>query len=345
MRRSRAANHFAGQVVGQMTAFMYTLEYFWIFIVNLKMFSTPYSCLMNTDTLGRNRALSSSIGIGSATFGREIDRATATAMLDYALAQGITRIDTAAAYSNGTAEKIIGSWLNAHQPIRPDLFVATKLLPPYSADRIVNGFAESLARLQTEYVDLLYLHQWHESALWPETLRALDTLARSGRARALGVSNFNAAQVADMRAHQASSGWMPVSYLQNIHNLAVEGFDPTLRALGASTGIAFVGYSPLGAGFLTGKHRERIEPGSRFAIAPAHQAVYANPRAHQRLATLQAVAERTGHSMTHLALAWALHDPHIATVLVGGRTTQHIDQALAAATFDAPELFAELSAS
>ncbi|MEQ1853064.1 MAG: aldo/keto reductase, partial [Chthoniobacteraceae bacterium] len=109
--------------------------------------------------------------------------------------------------------------------------------------------------------------------------------------------------------------------------------------------IAIVTYSPLGAGFLTGKHQRGVAPGSRFDLVPGHQDVYFHESAYRRLARLEAVAARTGLSQAHLALAWALHQPGIASVLIGGRTPAHLDQALAAEALDDPALFVELAAS
>jgi len=106
--------------------------------------------------------------------------------------------------------------------------------------------------------------------------------------------------------------------------------------------ITVVTYSPLGAGFLTGKHRNGVEPGSRFDLIPGHQDVYFHKEAEEKLARLEALAKQSGHSQAHLALSWAMHQPGINTVLVGARTTAHLDQALAAKNFDSTELFMEM---
>jgi len=95
---------------------------------------------------------------------------------------------------------------------------------------------------------------------------------------------------------------------------------------------------------LTGKHQQGVQPGSRFDRVPGHQDVYFNADACRRLARLESVAARTGFSHAHLALAWALHQPEVASVLVGVRSPAHLEQALAAQAFDDRELFAELSA-
>lgn len=264
-------------------------------------------------------------------------------MLDFAFARGFRHIDTAAAYSCGVSETIVGEWLDAHRADRAGLTVATKLLPPFVPEQIEARVIESLARLRSGHVDLLYLHQWHESALNRDTLAALDAIVRTGRVRGLGVSNFSAEQLAWMLAGQREIGAMPVRVLQNIHNLAVSGFGPDVRALCRSAGVGLVGYSPLGAGFLTGKHADRVEPGSRFEIVPGHQGIYFNDAARARLGRLTAVAARTGLPGTLLALAWAFHDSQVKTVLVGGRNAGQIAQALEAHSFFDAEIFSKLA--
>ena len=269
----------------------------------------------------------SQIGLGCVTFGREIDEAASHALLDHALACGVRHFDTAAAYGAGASEKILGKWLGSRRPT--GISIATKILPTY--ERI--DVESSLKRLGVDQIDLLYLHQWHESAL--SIGPVFDELIRSGKVKAIGVSNISLEQ---LRASHPC-----FSVVQNNHNLAVSDVSDELRDYCVANGIAIVTYSPLGAGFLTGKHRGGVAAGSRFDIIPGHQDVYFHEAAYQRLARLEAVAARTGHSPAHLALAWALHQPGIASVLIGGRTTAHLDQALAALAFDDPTLFAELT--
>lgn len=267
------------------------------------------------------------IGLGCVTFGREIDEAASFAILDHAFARGVTHFDTAAAYGGGASETILGKWLASRKP--EGITIATKILPPY--DRI--DITHSLKRLGIEQIDLLYLHQWHETA--PQAAPALQSLLHSNQIKSLGASNFTLAQL-------RSAGPL-FRVVQNNHNLAVSDVSPGFRDFCATNDIAIVTYSPLGAGFLTGKHRGGVAEGSRFDIIPGHQNVYFHDSAYQRLAQLEAVAARTGHSQAHLALAWALHQPGINTVLIGGRTPAHLDQAFAALEFDDPALFAELT--
>jgi len=266
------------------------------------------------------------IGLGCVTFGREIDEAAAFALLDHAYSRGVRHFDTAAAYGNGASERILGKWLASQNP--EGITVASKILPPY--DRIdIDG---SLERLGLEQLDLLYLHQWHGSA--PAAGAALAKLVQSGKVKNLGASNFTREQL------QAAGSRF--SFVQNNHNLAVSDLSDDLRHYCTANGIAIVTYSPLGAGFLTGKHRNNVQTGSRFDVAPGHQSIYFQDVANRRLSRLEATAERTGYSQVHLALAWVLHQPGIDTVLVGGRSPAHLDQAFDALDFAELDLLVEL---
>jgi aryl-alcohol dehydrogenase-like predicted oxidoreductase len=282
------------------------------------------------------------LGFGCSTFGREIGVEPAFALLDHALAAGLTLFDTAANYSQGESERILGLWLAARRSHRDRLTVATKMYPPYTPENIATSAAASAARLGVEVIDLFYLHKWDATVDTPGALAALDQLVREGRVRALGASNFTAGQVAPLIERQKAEGFAPFRVLQNNHNLAVREVDRPLRDLCARHGLAIVTYSPLGAGFLTGKHRSGVQPGSRFAHSPGHQDIYFNPEAWGRLEKLITVAARTGLDPAHLALAWAMHQPGTSSVLIGGRRPAHIDQAFAALAFNDPALFAEL---
>ena len=284
----------------------------------------------------------SRICLGGATFGREIDQTAAFALMDHAYAQGITLFDTAAMYSAGASEKIVGSWRASRRPAPATLMVATKIYPPFTPAAIDQAVAASAARLGVQTIDVLYFHKWDETAETPDAMNSVHQLVQSGRVRAMGLSNFNQSQLENILTLQAGAGSTRFRVLQNNNNLAVRDVDAPLSEFCARHDISIITYSPLGAGFLTGKHREGVQPGSRFAISPGHQDVYFNPLAQQRLARLTEIAARTQYPMTHLALAWAIHHPGVASVLVGGRGPHHIDQALAALAFDHLDLFDEL---
>lgn len=282
------------------------------------------------------------IGLGCVTFGREIDPVASFAMMDYAMVRGIALFDTASAYSNGGSERIVGQWLGTRQPDQPRPEIATKILPPYTAEMIRRSVADSLSRLAVSQLDLLFLHRWDESLLKAEAHEALQDLVQRGSVRALAISNISDTQLACTLEPQAGAGAARFSWVQNIHNFAVRGFDAALRQRCQAAGIKMMGYSPLGAGFLTGKHRDGVAPGSRFEVIPGHQAVYFTPQSRQRFARLEEAARRTGRSQVELALAWAVHQPWIDLVLVGGRNSDQIQQILAARDGDARTVLGQL---
>jgi len=284
----------------------------------------------------------SAIGLGCATFGREIDEDASFALLDYAWERGVRHFDTAVAYGNGTSERILGRWLALRRPADP--VVATKGLPPYSPENLRASLEGSLERLGRDRVDTYYLHKWDPS-LTPEGLAVLHEAQRAGQTRALGISNIRSGDLAAVLDRQMALGLAPFGVLQCNQNFAVTEVDESVRALQARYGFRIVTFSPLGAGFLTGKHRDGVVPGSRFDRVPGHQAIYFQDTARARLDRLHAVAARTGHAPVQLALAWALRRPGVATVLVGGRTTAHLDQAFAARDFADHEALAALEAT
>jgi aryl-alcohol dehydrogenase-like predicted oxidoreductase len=299
---------------------------------------------MKTAPIGPAGIRVSGIGLGCVTFGREIDETAAHVLLDYAYRRGVSFLDTAAAYGQGASERILGDWLASRRPAAGSVSIATKILPPYEPGKIEEAVSSCLQRLGVPTIDLLYLHRWDATAESPAALAALHSLVQAGKIRLLGASNYSMPQLATALALQERHGFEKFRVVQNNHNLAVSDVSLEFREFCAAREIAIVTYSPLGAGFLTSKHQRGVSPGSRFALVPGHQDVYFHESAYRQLARLEAVAARTRHGQAHLALAWALHQPGVASVLVGGRTPAHLDQALAAQAFDDPALFAELDA-
>lgn len=284
------------------------------------------------------------LGLGCVTFGREIDAATSFAMMDHAVARGITLFDTASAYGGGESERIVGQWLRSPGATARRPTIATKALPPYTADSLRRSVDESRARLGVGCLDLFFLHRWDDSLLSPEPYNALAELIAKGVVKELGLSNTDDTQLAETLRGLATAGAPRLSWVQNIHNFAVRGFSPKLRQRCAAAGIRLMGYSPLGAGFLTGKHRHGVVEGSRFAVIPGHQKVYFTPESQRRLSELERIAARTHCAQLDLAMAWAAQPGGADLILVGGRSVAQIDQALSAMANNASAGLAALAA-
>lgn len=280
----------------------------------------------------------SQAGLGCVTFGREIDRSASFSIMDHALEQGVTFFDTAAAYGGGASEEIVGQWFAEKGGAAGHIIVASKILPPFDAGTVVAVVEQSLARLRMERIDVLFVHSWHPSIEDDSVLRALNDLVVAGKVRALGVSNFNAAQLGALLRRQVDGGLVPVSFIQNNQNYAVSHVDEALRQVCREFGVHIVTYSPLAAGFLTGKYRGAVGADVRFEIIPGHKDIYFNEASWGRLDRLMEAAERAGEPAAMLALAWAFHQPQVSSVLIGCRTISHLDQALAALAAGDPGL-------
>jgi aryl-alcohol dehydrogenase-like predicted oxidoreductase len=285
--------------------------------------------------------MAANIGLGCVTFGREIDNETSFALMDYARDMGINSFDTATAYSNGLSETIIGEWLATRGLKNGEIRIATKILPPYYPAQIEASVNDSLKRLRIDAIDILYLHRWDET-ITEETWLMLDRLKSEGKIKAIGVSNFDTQHLAEAVDALQKQAALKLSYIQNNHNLAVSDITDGMRNICIDNNIKIVTYSPLGAGFLTGKHVNGVAQNSRFDIMPAHQDIYFNTVAQKRLNKLLEVASRTGHTPAFLATALALHQQQTYEVLVGGRTIQQLTLASKAIGFYSPEIFAEL---
>jgi aryl-alcohol dehydrogenase-like predicted oxidoreductase len=270
------------------------------------------------------------IGLGCVTFGREIDLPSSFSIMDYALEKEITFFDTAAVYGGGASEKIIGQWFAERGKAAAHITISTKLLPPFESITIAAAVEQSLMRLHRDRIDILFLHSWHPSVEDNHVLIELNKLLTSGKIGALGASNFNTGQLKALLQQQINNDLTPVAFIQNNQNFAVSDVDDELRELCRDFNVHIITYSPLGAGFLTGKYRHAVSPDARFEIIPGHKDIYFNDHAWKRLDKLLKVAEETGKPVASLALSWAFRQPQVSSVLIGCRSTRHIDQALAA---------------
>lgn len=292
---------------------------------------------MQTKQLGNTDLHVSSLGLGCVTFGREIDRDTSFAILDHALAHGITLLDTAEAYHKGASESILGEWHTARH-CRDKITLATKVTLPLTRDRILAAAEDSLRRLRTDRIDLYQLHTWDAQTPLEETLDALQQLLRQGKVRHIGCSNFNADQLrASLRIAEAN-GEIPLSSVQPPYNLVQREIEADLIPCCRHHHLGILSYSPLAAGFLTGKYSRSgpVPEGTRFDVIPGHQDIYFHDRAFDIVDRLRELSTQSGLSMHHLALAWVLHQPGITSTLIGARTPAHIDQALAPITSPPP---------
>lgn len=312
--------------------------------------------------------LVSRLGLGCSTFGREIPETAAFALMDYAVAHGITLFDTAEAYGGGQArahrrdhlgiddvrevsdemhssEKIIGRWLCARGG-RRTITLVSKISRDFRFEHVRSALEASLSRLQTDYVDLYLYHSFDPTTPLRESNVAMDDIVRAGLARAGGCSNYSGAQIQAALDDSREAGLRRFEATQLAYNLLQPENDAFLVTQRESLGV--LAYSPLAAGFLSGKYtsnRAAIPKGTRFDVVPGHVDVYFSERNFRRVALLHRLAEKAGVPALQLAMSWVLQNPAVTTVLVGARTEAHLANALAAErlTF-LPEWLAEINA-
>jgi aryl-alcohol dehydrogenase-like predicted oxidoreductase len=281
--------------------------------------------------LGNTDLSVSSIGMGCVTFGREIDRDPSFVVLDRALDHGITLFDTAEAYGQGASESVLGEWI-ADRGVRDRIVLASKVSGVLTKDRVINSVDESLQRLRTDRIDLFQLHVWDNDTPLDQTLEALNGLVESGKVRAVGCSNWLAWQLAKSLLLCQGSGLQSIQSVQPPYNLVQREIEADLLPLCADQQVGVISYSPLAAGFLTGKYGRgtAVPKGTRFDVIPGHQPLYFTERGYSVLDRLERAAQQSGHSMIQLALAWTLNQPHVTSMLIGARNTSQVDQAFEA---------------
>ena len=305
--------------------------------------------------LGKTGKTISAIGLGTGTFGREINEDEALPIMDYAFEHGIDFWDTAEAYNS--SELIIGSWLKS-RGMRDRLTICTKVSKSGKPEYVKDAVQRSLERLGVEKLDIYKLHSRFTDAPIDETLGALNDEVAAGRIGIIGCSNFNTEHLRNALAVSDRNGYARFQILQPPYALADSSrnnyvprseSETELFPMCVREGVAITTYSPLAAGFMTGKYlnareRSQFPKGARFDIAPAHADAYFSDTNFRRVEMLKAKSEESGIPMVRLAMAWAMTNPHITATLAGARKTDHIQNAIDAYEMRlSPELRAEMS--
>jgi aryl-alcohol dehydrogenase-like predicted oxidoreductase len=266
-------------------------------------------------------------GVGSAPafFGQGLTQDQAFELMDAAWASSITYFDTADAYGGGRSEQAIGRWIRS-RGVRPRL--TTKTFNPMEAngdhglepDRIARQLRSSLDRLGIDRVDLYLAHDYDPAVPLAESLGAFEAAQADGLIGAYGVSNFDARQLA-----AALEAGAPQA-IQNSYSLLTRQDEPELLPLCAERGVAYLAFSPLAGGWLTGKYRRGAPypAGSRMTQRPEPYTEFLTKRTFDTLTRLEAIAADRGTSLAGLALAWLLADDRVAQIVIGPGRPEHL---------------------
>jgi aryl-alcohol dehydrogenase-like predicted oxidoreductase len=277
-------------------------------------------------------------------FGYQCDESTSFAVLDAGAEAGLNFIDTADVYpipvsleTAGRTEEIIGKWLRGR---RHDFVLATKCrmqMGPgpndggLSRKHVLAAIDESLRRLGTDYVDLYQVHAPDPETPIEETLRALDTIVQSGKARYIGCSNFQAWQLADALWTSDKLGLARFDSAQPRYNLLFREIENELFPLCESKGVGLIVYNPLAGGFLTGKHKRELPPAenTRFAVAgKLYTDRYWNEASFDAVGRLNSYFGKRGKALTHVALAWVLSRNAVTSTIVGATSPEQLRDSL-----------------
>lgn len=298
--------------------------------------------------LGRTGLQVSRLCLGTMTFGFQCDEPTSFSILDKAAEGGITFLDIADVYplggsldTVGRSEEIVGKWLKDR---RSQYIVATKCngrMGPArwemgnSRKHILDAIDASLARLQTDYVDLYQLHAPDPATPIDETLRALEDVVRSGRARYVGCSNFLAYQLARALGRSEALGVVRFDSVQPRYNLLFREIERELLPLCDEDGVGVIPYNPIAGGLLSGKHSPEGGPeeGSRFTLGsagPRYQDRYWHDREFATVEELRPIAAQAGMTLAQMAVSWVLANPVITSPIIGASRPEQLDDSLRA---------------
>lgn len=294
---------------------------------------------MNYRSLGRTGAQVSCLCLGTMNFGGATEESESARIIAHAQDAGINFIDTADIYNDGESERIVGRALG-NAKTRSQTVLATKVYNPMgpgpndrglSRIHILRACEESLRRLGTDYIDLYWLHRCDFSIPPDEVLRAMDDLVRSGKVRYIGSSTFPAWKVMEYLAESKASGLARIIAEQPPYNLLDRRIENELIPLALDHGLAIVPWSPLAQGTLAGRYPvgSALPPGSRASLGKEVFNQRLNSSGRLVGSRLVAYAEERGTTAATLALAWTMNRPGITAPIVGPRTMEHLELALA----------------
>jgi aryl-alcohol dehydrogenase-like predicted oxidoreductase len=301
--------------------------------------------------LGATGLAVSRLGLGTMTWGRDTDEHEAREQLVAFVDAGGTLLDTAAGYTDGDSERLIGRLLGDVVP-RDEVVLATKAgvgrrrgtrFTNASRGHLIASLDASLERLGVDHVDLWQVHTWVDDAPLEETLSALDFAVSSGRAAYVGVSNYNGWQSAQAATWQrAVPGRAPIVSNQVEYSLLSRGVEAETIPAARALGLGVLPWSPLGRGVLTGKYRTGTPADSRAASPHFSTFVgrYLGEGPQRVVEAVARAAEGLGWSPLEVSLAWVRDRPGVTAPIIGARTSAQLRESL---TVEDCELPAEIA--
>ena len=295
---------------------------------------------MQYKTLGRTGVLVSELCFGTMSFGSEADETESGLMFQKCREAGINFFDCSNNYSGGKSETILGKLLKG---CRDEIVITSKASQRVGPDinalgssrrHIMQAIEQSLTRLQTDRIDLYFIHHFDPLTPMDETLRALDDLVRQGKVLYLGVSNWAAWQIAKALGISERAGLARFECIEPMYNLVKRQAEVEILPLAQSEQLGVISYSPLAAGLLTGKYSSGAKPAAgRIVEKDLYGQRYSTPEYYDVAGRFTALAEEIGVRPGTLAISWVKSHPGITAPIIGARNALQLQDSLAAADF------------
>ncbi len=308
---------------------------------------------MKTKLLGRTGVSVSELCFGTMSFGGDADEATSAAMYKAVRDAGINFFDCADEYNKGKSEEILGKLSKDH---RDNLVLTTKCFSPQSDDinargssrrHVVRAVERSLKRLQTDRIDVLFLHKFDSLTPIEEMMRGLEDVVRSGKVLYPAVSNWSAWQTQRAVDIQERNNWAHLQVIQPMYNLVKRQAEVELLPMAVANGVGVMPYSPGAAGILSGKYRGQAVAGGnsgRLKTNKMYEARYGEAWTFEVAESFVAFCKDRGLHPVSAAIAWVGAHPAVTAPIIGARNLDQLKDSLASVKIDmTPALRAEIA--
>jgi len=299
---------------------------------------------MKYKLLGSTGVKVSELCFGTMSFGNPADEATSAAMFNRCREVGINFFDCANVYQRGRAEEILGSLI---ADCRDEVVITSKAHFPMGDDvnargssrkHLMSSVEASLKRLNTDYIDVYFMHHFDADTPIEETLRALDDMVEQGKILYPAASNYAAWQIAKALGISAREGWSPFACLQPMYNLVKRQAEVEILPMAQSENLGVIPYSPLGGGLLTGKYGTSKRPDEgRLTDNPMYQKRYGQEWVYEVAEDFTKFANQHGYEPAALAVAWAGSHPAVTAPIIGARNLEQLEGSLKALEIDMTE--------
>ncbi|MDO9087340.1 MAG: aldo/keto reductase [Anaerolineaceae bacterium] len=290
---------------------------------------------MKYNYLGRTGVKVSELCFGTMSFGGDADAETSEKMYRRCREAGINFFDCANVYSDGKSEELLGNFIATE---REEVVITSKVYFPTGKSPNAGGanrrhiqleIEKSLRRLNTDWIDVYFIHHFDENTPIEETLRVLDDLVRQGKILYPAVSNFSAWQIMKALGISHYQQLARFEVIQPMYNLVKRQAEVEILPLAQAEGLAVIPYSPLGGGLLTGKYAAETSPQEgRLVNNKMYESRYGDAWMFSAAAELASLAQSLGYSPASLAVAWVGHHPAVTAPIIGARNLGQLEDSL-----------------